>query len=116
MAYDYAPIKATAAALLADFGQSVTIRAYTVSGSDPAAGTVTRSSSDTAASCVKTRFNERNTPPGTLIEQGDLLAILDKVVAIDDEIIIGSDTWQVIDVFPVEPGATGVIWKAQIRR
>lgn len=116
MAYDYAPITATASALLADFGKSVTVRSYTVSTNDPAAGTATRTSSDTTANYVKTQFTQRNTPPGAQIEQGDFLAILDKEISVDDELIDGSEVWQVIDVFPVEPGSSGVICKAQIRR
>jgi hypothetical protein len=117
MSFDYAAIKTTASEIIAEFGQVAYVRSRATTSTDPAAGTVTQAAPvDTAVNCVKTRFNKRNTPPDALIEQGDWLAILDGDIGIENQLLIGSEVWEVIDVFPVEPGATGIIWKAQIRR
>lgn len=117
MAFDYAPIIATASRLLADFGQTAYVRSRATISSDPAAGTVTQGAPvDTAVNCVRVAFSERNTPEGALIEQGDWLAIVDGAIGVENQLVIESEVWEVVAVFPVKPGADPVIWKAQIRR
>lgn len=93
-----------------------TVRTTPISSSDLVAGTITEGAdSDTSANCVLTAINDRNAP-NAVIEVGDKLATVDTEVSPQAVIIIDSVEWTVIDVFDVQPGATFMISKAQIRR
>ena len=116
MSFDYTSITATASRLLANFGTVAYVRSRAVLATDPAAGTVTHDDYvDISVNCLKTQFMEHNIPPGSLIENGDVLAILDGEIGIEDQLVIDGAVWDVINVFPIQPGDTGIIWKAQIR-
>jgi len=120
MAFDYDPIAATASRLIAEFGQVCQVRTVTGATHATATGVVSGGTTvNTNVNGVIVAFNPHNTPASALlqmIEAGDKLAILDGPIAVGDELVHDSEAWECIQVWPVKPGDTPIIWRAQVRK
>ena len=119
MAFDYAPLESVAASLIADFGQSVTIRRVTCESYDPVTGITTGgTNSDTTVSAVIVGISKDYAAQlGGNVQQGDRMALIaTNEPLVSDSLIIGSDTWAVLDVQEVNPGGTALLYKAHVRR
>ncbi len=116
MVFDYSGLAATASDLLEQFGKaSVSIRATPVTSTDPAAGTVALGSPvDTAVNAVEVAYNERY-QPGATIKESDRMYALDAAPDIADQLIIDSEEWEIVQVWPKKPGDTLVAAFAQVR-
>ena len=116
MAFDYSGIVSTASDLLERFGkQSATLRSVATSVSDPVAGTVTfTQSTSVTVDIVQIAHNEKHTP-GALIEDGDLFWFADVLAGMGDEILVGSQLYNVVQAWPVKPGDTFIGCRIQTR-
>ena len=116
MAFDYTGIVATASRLIGEFGKTTAfIRTTGISTSDPVTGTVTQEVPvDTPVEAVQVKQNELHTP-GALIEDGDLFWVLDGRANIEDELLVNSFLYNVVQVWPIVPGDTFIACRAQTR-
>lgn len=115
----YPDLRATAAALLTDKGQQMTLNKRTSGAYDPGTGgstvtseahTVTGAVFDFPAALID----------GTLIQQGDkkvLMSALGLTVrpAITDSLTIGGVVHTVVNVKDTSPAGTTVLWTLQVR-
>jgi hypothetical protein len=111
-------LRATASKLMAKFGGTATIRRVTTGTYNPATGTVSESTSDTAVRGVLQDVNLR--------EVNDLIRATDKrllIAAADlsappttaDEVIITGSTYQVIRVDTIEQDNTAITYELILR-
>lgn len=117
MAFDYSGLATTASELIEKFGKAqVYIRSTPVASSDPAAGTVTPGTPvDTPVNAVEVGYNETY-QPGATIEATDRMFALDTLPSIKDELLIGTEYWEIVQVWPKQPGDTFIAAFVQIRR
>ncbi|GGE18200.1 hypothetical protein GCM10011390_41720 [Aureimonas endophytica] len=118
MVFDYAKSQATADRLIARFGQAGTIRRRSSAGGayepDPA-----QTISDHPCKLVVTDYTVRERE-STLIGSSDrkvLVAMsgLDIVPTSADRITVAGDTLEIINVMPLSPGGTTVLYEIQAR-
>lgn len=121
-AFDYARSRATAERLIARFGRAVTVRRKAVSGAteawNPSTGTVT--TTDYPATAVITEYAAREID-GTLIRREDRRVQLSTeglniTPTTADALIVGSDVLAIVNVAPLEPGGTVVLYELQVRK
>lgn len=116
--FDYSDAKADADALIAEFGQSATLRRPTNSGDawNPTEG----EPEDHAVTIVVTDYRLADVD-GSRVLATDRKALLAKGdLAIEpstsDQLLIGGVSHSIIDVKPLSPGGTVVLWELQVRR
>lgn len=114
MAFNYTRSKATAERLLANFGQTVTLRKRTASGSGR-----NPSYSETDTSVVAVDLNEVNrNAPGSLNERTDrkLLVSTSAGVAPDtnDRVLLDGEWHTIGMVMPLAPGGTTIMYEAEL--
>lgn len=114
----YDGLAATAAKLLADKGQPMTIRRKGVTARNPAAGTVTQASPvDYTVNGVLLGYKDF-IAASDLIQRGDRKALIEAGVIIpskEDQLVADGRTWTIIDVEAVNPAGTPVLFKLQVR-
>lgn len=116
----YPNLSATAARMLGDRGQRMTLRKQTPGAYDPATGVATVASADHAVTGAVFDFPALLID-GTRIQVGDrkvLLAAQGLAVEPDvgDLLLVGSTLLHVIAVKPLAPAGTPVIYTLQARR
>jgi hypothetical protein len=117
MAFDYSPIAATASRLIAEFGQVCQVRTVTGATHNAATGVVSGGTTvNTNVNGVIVAFNKSNTPADALIQAGDKLAILDGSIGVGNELVHDSEAWECVQVWPIKPGDTNIVWRAQVRK
>lgn len=118
-AFNYGRIRDnTAEPLIARFGRTATLTkpgsttgdAWDPTPGTPAAYTIT---------VVNKRINIRDRD-GTYIQESDRLFMVSTDLAVTpamgDTITVGSDTYQVVDITPLEPGSTALLWYVLCRK
>jgi hypothetical protein len=119
VSFDYAKSAATALRLLTKFGQPVTLRKQTAGAYDPATGTATITTSDTAGNAAILEFSDgERYQAGTTIQEGDKKALLNAAAvtpAPNDLLIAGSVTWTVLGVKTLAPAGTVVLYELHLR-
>lgn len=119
MAFDYSPLAAVAVSLIADFGQAATIRRVSGDTYDPVTGTTTGgTTTDTAAQAVIVGISKDYAAQlGGSVQSGDMMALIATYAPVQsDSLILGADTWAILDVQEVKPGDTALLYKAHVRR
>lgn len=119
-AFDYTRARATADRLLTRFGRTATLRQTTVSGGDgwdPGSGTETVV--DTSIICAVTDYAVAEVD-GTLIQATDRRVFVSaqgvSVTPVPaDVLIIGSGQLSIVNVRPLSPAGTTVLWEVQAR-
>ena len=116
MAFDYAASQATAARLIANFGQAGSIRRVTNTGD---AYSPTQATADTAVTCVVTDYAHRERD-GTYIQARDrkvYVSALDLAITPTpaDKFVLGAMVYDIVSVGPLEPGGTVVLFELQVR-
>lgn len=115
--FDYAHIRATAARLIAKFGQAGAIRRTTTSGSSYDPETVT---TDHACQLAVMQYTDDKID-GTLIMRGDKLVYLSTAgLSIEpstaDKVVIGGEEHAIVNVKPLSPAGLVVFYEIQARR
>lgn len=125
MAFDYSPLAETAAGLLLQFGQTVTITRTIPGTYDPVTGTTTGGSTaaeSASAAILPVGGNDvgQQLADGSMIRQDDRKAIIEATVEAVTELQTLTDAagvvWDVKLVNPVAPSGSVVIYKAILRR
>lgn len=119
MTFDYAQLRdGTAETLLARFGMTATLsKPGTPTGPayDPVPGTAT----DYTVTVVNKRINYRDRD-GTYIQATDRLFLLSTDTTtepeLDDTITVGSDTYRIVDITPVQTGSVIMLWYVLCRK
>ena len=119
MTFNYARLRdGTAERLIARFGQSATLTKPGASSGTPYNPTIA-ASTDYAVTVVNKTITIENRD-GTLVQQGDRLFILSTDTTatpeLDDTLTAGGETYQIVDVTPLQPGATVMLWYVQCRK
>lgn len=115
----YTDLRATAAALLTDKGQSMTLTKRTSGTYDPATGAATVTEATYSVTGAVFDFPAA-VIDGTLIQQGDkkvLISVLGLSVEpdADDSLTIGGTAHQIVQVKKLSPAGTTVLWTLQVR-
>lgn len=115
----YSDLASVANELLAEFGQSVTIRHRTSGAYDPATGSATVTTTDEAGNAAVFDYDTKHID-GTMIVRGDKYALLSPVGITapdtDDRLIVGGVEYSVVSVKTEAPAGTAVLHTVQIRR
>lgn len=112
------PLRKVASKLMAKFGGSATIRRVTTGAYDPATGTASETTADTAVRGVLEDVNLREV--NDLIQAGDkrlLIAAADVANAptTADEVVIGAVVHQVVTVRTIEQDNTAITYELILR-
>lgn len=114
----YDNMATTALKLLTSKGQTVTFSREVSSGFDPALGIDTTSTTTFTGKAA--HLNYKNSEiDGTQVIKGDSRLILEAtatVPLVSDTVTVDSIVWRVMDVEPVSPAGTVVIYKIQVRK
>jgi len=120
MSFDYAGSQSTADRLIRKFGQSATLNhKATTPATNPWDNPTTTTTAYTVQIVVDT-YKEFSID-GTTVLAGDRKILLSALAlsvtpAVEDTLTIGSDAWSVINVKPLAPGATVVLYEIQARK
>lgn len=119
-AFDYLESRDDADALIEEFGQAVSVRKYAQSGSvlEP-----TLTPTDRATYAVRVEFTQRQLLTGNvqekderwLVAAGPLAALGVTEIKPPDAIVVGGVTKPVLDVDPLHPAGTVVMFDCHIR-
>ena len=108
MAYDYAPITATALRLITKFGADLTFRDKGTTG-DPVTGLGAVAGSDRTVKGVKITDIAKAFPE-TRIQAGDRAFIIESAtILMSDKWRNGSEFWTVEMVTPIEPNLSDIV-------
>lgn len=118
--YDYNKAAATAARMLARFGQPVTVTRSTPGGYDPETGTNGAGSTQTWAPMgVKLDYAQREID-GTNIRAGDQRVYMSAFSGLDpqtgDTVTIGAEAWRVVTSRTLAPAGVAVLLDVQVRK
>lgn len=129
MAFNYARAADTAARLLAQFGQAVTLTRTVAGGYDPATGVTSPDVTQTqvatavmleASQGVVQSFDVRF-ESGTLIES-NLRSVIIAAEGLAwapkpaDKLVVAGETWTVIGMTPTNPAGVPVIYRVTVKR
>jgi hypothetical protein len=118
---DYSALREQAENAIREVGQVMTLRVTTGGAVDHTGSSRSETLSDYQAQGVKRFYQEREID-NDLVLRGDLQVILAAGAALPeprpkrDQLIIGSQTWDIEDCQPLAPGAETVLYKLQARR
>lgn len=107
----YSGIQTLSAGLIDDYGTDFTYRRKSLTH-DPVVGSLSGSTNDNPGRCVVTQITSEY---NELVQVGDKLLLTTSEVHQDDEIDLAGKTYEVIKIFPVEPGGVNVLNKVLIR-
>jgi hypothetical protein len=123
MSFDYLKTAATATRLLAQFGRTVTRRAYAAGAYNAATGVSTPTTADTSRIGAVFDYSAQGRKGeqyagGSLVKAGDLQLLLDPNGAADvsDHYLIGGVEYSVIGVSSVNPAGTVVMYDLHLRQ
>ena len=118
MASFYEGLAATALQLLTDKGQTISFSRDNVTSFDPKTGIETKGAAVTYSGAGAIFGFSKAEIDGTLIERGDKRLVLEAVTtvpAIGDAATVGGVVHRVMEVKPLNPGGTVVIYQLQLR-
>ncbi|MFT4184435.1 MAG: hypothetical protein QM636_21245 [Rhizobium sp.] len=116
-AFDYDRMRATAERLIAKFGQTGSLRRIANAGPDY---DPVQTSAAFACLLVDLDHSEAHVAD-TLIQRGDRMVYLSTeglsiTPTLADRLVIGGVEHAIVDVQPLSPGGTVVLWQLQVRR
>ena len=115
---DYVKSAATATRLITKFGQSVTLRRYTIGTYDTATGTNTVTTSDVTTKAALFDFAQGQTlQAGNLIQAGDKQALMavTQTPALQDHVIVGGKDYVILGLGELNPAGTAIIYDLHLR-
>lgn len=120
MTFNYSKIQSTAQRLITKFGRDWVLR-RTVKGSySPSTNTrTTDSTTNYTAKAVKSEYKNYQVD-GEVIQRGDFKLLMEAkglavVPSVEDEIIDGTDVYQIINIKEVKPSTVTIYYEIQVR-
>ncbi|WFU03959.1 hypothetical protein QA648_09575 [Rhizobium sp. CB3171] len=115
--FDYAKTRATAERLIAKFGQRAQLRRITSTGPDY---DPVQTSQDFACMLVDLDHTQAHIGD-TLIQRGDRMVYLSTAglsiaPTLADRLVIAGVEHAIVDIAPLSPGGTTVLWQLQVRQ
>jgi hypothetical protein len=119
MGVNYTALEATATRLLRDNGQAITFSYETGEVINPATGTVTTPASESTVSGYGVASNYKNAEiDGQSVLASDLKLLASNVATepkANWKVGVNGKTWRVMQVMPINPAGTNVMYICQIR-
>ena len=115
---DYVKSAATATRLITKFGQSVTLRHYTIGTYSTTTGLNTVTTSDVTAKAAIFDFAQGQTlQAGNLIQSGDKQALMavTQTPAMQDHVIVGGKEYVILSLGELNPAGTVVMYDLHLR-
>ncbi|RTL04574.1 hypothetical protein EKK58_10265 [Candidatus Dependentiae bacterium] len=120
MSFNYSNIQATAQRLITKFGKDWVLK-RTIKGTyNPSANTrSTDSTTNYTAKAVRTEYKNYQVD-GEVIQRGDFKLLMEAkglsvVPSVEDEIVDGSDTYQIINIKEIKPSTITIYYEIQVR-
>ena len=118
--FNYSKSAATTLKLLTNFGRDITHRKINEGAYDTATGTTSNTNTDTTVKAVDLDFkNNGNRYFTDNVQANDRYALVSAGVAsidVSDQLIIGSVTWNIVNVKTLSPAGTNVLFTCHIRK
>lgn len=120
MSFDYAKSKTTADTLLAQFGQNATLTRVSLGLYDASTGAVAKATTTQVVKAVVLDFSNADRA-SRQIEQNDRKAIIAvgsllSPPSLADTLTVGGAAFKIVNVSPVAPGGTDLLYTCQVRR
>ena len=115
MSFDYGSTKGTVDRLIANFGASLAFSRDTAETFDPATGQTTSTTQSFSRDVVWTEYRNQEID-GTTVQRGDARLLISGEVLIGDKVVKNGTEWRIIDVSPLQPADTAVLYTAQARQ
>ena len=119
MGINYTALESTAARLLRDNGQAITFSYETGEVINPATGVVTTPSSETTVDGFGVATNYKNAEiDGQSVLASDLKLLASNIATEPEanwKVTVNGKTWRVMQVNPINPAGTNVMYICQIR-
>ena len=119
MGINYTALQSTATRLLQSNGQSVTFRYETGEVINPATGTVTTPASEETVPGFGVAINYKNAEiDGQTVLASDLKLLVSNLATAPEvnwKVTVNSKAWRVMQVMPINPAGTNVMYILQIR-
>lgn len=119
MGINYTALQSTATRLLRDNGQSITFTYEIGQVINPSTGTVTTPASEETVSGFGVAINYKNAEiNGETVLSSDLKLLASNIATAPEvnwEVTVDSKTWRVMQVMPINPAGTNVMYILQIR-
>lgn len=114
--FNYPPIAATAARLVAQFGNSITVTRQSANWQNPREGTVTAGvplsiSMSAIVGDITDSYAQQFS-----VQEGDRMVTSTDETKIGDRITIDGESYQVVDVSITKPGPVALVYRAQVRK
>lgn len=125
---NYLAIAATARRLIAQAGQTVTLKSQVTGDYDPAQGKAPVTNQDQAAVCVILNYKLKDAgqkqKDGTLILGADKKLLMSAATAagfspepaVNDKLQAGSTTYTILNIKDLAPAGTPVLYECQVRK
>ena len=109
MAYDYAPLTATALRLITKFGSDMTFKDEGTTG-DPVTGLGAVAGASRTLKGVQIKVDIKVFPE-TVIQTGDRMLLIegDAIVLTSDKWVFGAAPWQIVAVSPIIPNGSDIV-------
>jgi hypothetical protein len=119
MGINYTALQSTASRLLQDNGQAITFSYKTGEVINPATGTVTTPASDETVDGFGVAVNYKNAEiDGQTVLESDLKLLANNLATAPEvnwKVAVNGETWRVMQVMPINPAGTNVMYILQIR-
>lgn len=114
----YADMATTARTLIAEYGQTISVKRTTGGSVDPVTGVVVAGTTTTYSPKGILRKYADKLIDGTRIKASDRELVLDDTVApvMTDKVTIGGQDWVLKAITPVEPAGTPLVYFCQVSK
>lgn len=117
---DYNNIAANVKASLGRAGMAASYVSVTNGVYNPSTGSVTATEATTQVSVVRLSYSEYEMN-NTQIKQGDIKVLMDATSLsedpkTEDKIVMNSETWNIIDIKPLDPAGIVVMYELRLRK
>ena len=116
MTYNYTPITASAGRMITKFGKQYTFTRVTKGAYNPATGQTSDSASTFTGYACLFDYTDADRADGAVL-QGDRRMLAESgTYEVGDTVVVGSDTYRVINISDIGPGGSVVASNLQIRK
>lgn len=116
--FDYDAMQATASRLLDKFGSQTTVRVVTGKTYNPATGSNDKTYTNATGNGVTVNFRNSEID-GDLVRSSDIKLIIENLTTepvVDSEVTVRGGVYRVMDVMPLNPAGTNLIYTLQLRK